>query len=254
MGKPISLKMRWIIVTLHRHWLGPKLPLKSICKKLHVSLTSAKNWVKVYDETGEVEEIALSGRPKITGPKEDQLIKSLSLSNPEASAQEISNQLKSMGTVASATTVRRRLASYGMVYNRPISKPLLTKKHRSERVAFARRNKSTNWNSVLFTDKSTFQLSANPEKMWMRRRKKLFVRRVKHPQKIHAWGSFSNSGFGDLVLFTGTLNAIKLIDIYNTALLPSSNFLFDENWTLQEDNDPKHTSKLAKKLERKEFN
>ena len=254
MGKPISLKMRWIIVTLHRHWLGPKLPLKFICKKLHVSLTSAKNWVKVYDETGEVEEIALSGRSKITGPKEDQLIKSLSLSNPEASAQEISNQLKSMGTVASATTVRRRLASYGMVYNRPISKPLLTKKHQSERVAFARRNKSTNWNSVLFTDESTFQLSANPEKMWMRRRKKLFVRRVKHPQKIHAWGSFSNSGFGDLVLFTGTLNAIKLIDIYNTALLPSSNFLFDENWTLQEDNDPKHTSKLAKKLERKEFN
>ena len=84
--------------------------------------------------------------------------------------------------------------------------------------------------------------------------KKLFVRRVKHPQKIHVWGSFSNSGFGDLVLFTRTLNAIKLIDIYNTALFPSSNFLFDENWTLQEDNDPKHTSKLAKKLERKEFN
>ncbi|MGC8497833.1 MAG: hypothetical protein ACP5NL_07570 [Thermoplasmata archaeon] len=36
----------------------------------------------------------------------------------------------------SATTVRRRLHSLGMSYSRPISKPLLTKKHRMQRLKF----------------------------------------------------------------------------------------------------------------------
>lgn len=80
----------------------------------------------------------------------------------------------------------------------------------------------------------------------MSRYRKLVVRRVKHPQKIHVWGSFSKNGFGNLVLFTENLNASKMVELYNTGLVPSAEFLFDGDWTLQEDNDPKHTSKLAK--------
>ena len=77
----------------------------------------------------------------------------------------------------------------------------------------------------------------------MCRHNKLVVRKVKHPQKIHAWGSFSKDGFGNIVLFTGILNASRMVDIYNTGIIPSSNILFDGDWTLQEDNDSKHTSK-----------
>jgi hypothetical protein len=61
----------------------------------------------------------------------------------------------------------------------------------------------------------------------MIRRKKLYIRKVKHSQKIHTWGCFSSSGFGDLILFTGKLNALKLIDLYNSGLISSSKFLFD---------------------------
>ena len=75
-------------------------------------------------------------------------------------------------------------------YGRPISKPLLSKNHRKERLCFACRNKNTDWNKVIFTDESTFQLFYNPEKIWMKRRKKLYFRKVKHPAKIHVWGVF----------------------------------------------------------------
>lgn len=206
-----------------------------------------QHWLKVFKETGDVEETPHSGRPKITGPKENQVICNLSISNPEATATQISYVIHSMGTTISSSTVRRRLTNSGIIYSRPISKPLLTKKHRIERLKFARRNKTTNCNKVLFTDESTFQLHANAEKFWMKRRNKLTIRKVKHPQKIHVWGSFSKDGFGDLVLFTGILNAPKMVEIYKSGLISSSNFLFDGEWTLQEDNDPKHTSKLAKK-------
>jgi transposase len=247
MVKSVPVKKRWEIVFLATHRLGPKLPINKICKELRCSKGAVQHWLKIYKETGDVEDKPISGRRKITGPKEDTIIKNLSLSNPEATSQEISSVLNTMGITASATTVRRRLSSLGIIYGRPISKPLLSKKQRSERLKFANRNKSRDWTKVLFTDESTFQLHANSEKFWMRRRNRLIVRKVKHPKKIHVWGSFSYTGFGDLVLFEGTLNAIKLLDIYNTGLLPSVNFLFDGDWTLQEDNDPKHTSKIAKK-------
>ena len=242
MPKSLPVKKRWEIVFLATHRLGPKLGIKGISKEIKCAKSAVQHWIKVQRETGDVQEIPHSGRSKITGPKEDQMIKNISLSNPEATAEQISQLMKNMGIFVSSSTVRRRLASSGMVYARPVSKPY-KKNHRIERLKFARRNKSRNWNEIFFTDETTFQLQANPEKFWMKRRKKIIVRKVKHPQKIHAWGSFSKNGFGDLVLFTGTLNTSKLIEIYKTGLIPSANFLFDGDWTLQEDNDPKHMSR-----------
>lgn len=81
----------------------------------------------------------------------------------------------------------------------------------------------------------------------MKRSKKLIHRVVKHPQKIHAWACFSRSGFGKLITFTGALTGKRLVKIYEEGLKTSSILLFDGDWVLQEDNDPKHTSKVAKK-------
>ena len=55
--------------------------------------------------------------------------------------------------------------------------------------------------------------------------------------------------FGDLICFQRNLNADFMCTIYERGLLSSVNRLFgvdDDNWILQEDNDPKHRSKIAK--------
>ena len=77
------------------------------------------------------------------------------------------------------------------------------------------------------------------------------MRTVKHPVKVHIWGSVSSVGFGRCHLFTTNLNAKKLVEIYSTALVASiAKFGGSNNsWILQEDNDPKHKSKLAAKWE-----
>ena len=107
----------------------------------------------------------------------------------------------------------------------------------------------TDWNKVLFSDESTFQQFSNPRFVWRSRGERIFYSRVKHPGKIHIWGCFSANGFGKLKLFTKNLNAILLIKIYQQGLLPSVSNLFgsdNNDWILQEDNDPKHTSNMAK--------
>src|SRR5579885_762446 len=109
MPKPLPIKKRWEIVILHQHRLGPKIPKKKLSKLLRVSIDSINHWVDVYERTGDVEAIPSGGRKKITGMKEDQVIQNLAFENPAASATQISQQCKSMGITASATTVRRRL-------------------------------------------------------------------------------------------------------------------------------------------------
>ena len=80
---------------------------------------------------------------------------------------------------------------------------------------------------------------------WQNPDEREIQRKVKHPQKVHAWGCFSTNGFGKLFLFKGNLNSDLMIEIYEKALLPSISMCFNsrkKDWILQEDNDPKHRS------------
>ena len=88
-------------------------------------------------------------------------------------------------------------------------------------------------------------------RVWRKRGENYYVSTIKYPVKIHAWGCFSNNGFGKLLLFARTLNSKLMCKIYKNGLLPSTKKWFDDNntyWNLLEDNDPKHTSKICKKF------
>ena len=78
--------------------------------------------------------------------------------------------------------------------------------------------------------------------------KKKVVQTVKHPVKVNVWGCFSSKGFGRVVCFKENLNAELMCDIYKRGLFPTVRKQFGHDsmlWKLQEDNDPKHRSKLA---------
>ena len=61
-------------------------------------------------------------------------------------------------------------------------------------------------------------------------------------------GLFSSRGFDCIICFKNNLNAKFLCKIYQRGLLPTVEDQFgsgNTSWKLQEDNDPKHRSKLA---------
>jgi len=70
-----------------------------------------------------------------------------------------------------------------------------------------------------------------------------------HPVKSpgYVWGCFSKQRFGTLHIFTDNLNAAKMVKIYQRPLLPSVQRFMkkNENWLLQENNDPKYWSCLC---------
>ena len=77
---------------------------------------------------------------------------------------------------------------------------------------------------------------------------------VKHGGgSVMIWGSFAGSRVGDLHRVTGTLNQKGYHSILQRHVIPSGLCLVGQGFILQQDNDPKHTSRLCQNyLRRKE--
>jgi transposase len=248
-------KKRWEIVFLATHPRGPKMNKAEIARYTKCSLDSVKFWLKRYEETGDVEEHTPSGRPSITSPKEDRLIGKLLDKDPEAPSSKLTTKLKRKGIVLSDRTVRRRLHSAGLTYGLTLSKPLLSSTHCEKRLAWAEANLDRDWSNVIFTDECSMNINIKKKRVWHKPGKKLVIRTIKHPTKVHIWGCLSSKGFGCCYVFTSNLDADLMVEIYKKALLPSATKMFGSDtsaWILQEDNDPKHTSKKAAKWREEE--
>lgn len=247
----LSIKKRWEIVFLRDHPKGPKLSFEEIRKTIGCTKSTAKYWFDRYKETGDVIDIPKSGRKRKTSKEQDEMIVDLMEKNLDSSVNEIQPILKKQGIELSNSTINRRIKEAGLWYGRPLSKPLLSERHMEMRLKFANENSERDWSNVIFTDESTFQLYTHKTMVWHSPLRRSVTRTVKHSGKVHVWGCFCSKGFGKLIIFTGNMNAEFLIEIYKKGLIPSSKKFFsdgNDDWILQEDNDPKHMSKKAKEF------
>jgi transposase len=244
---PLSTRTKWEIVFLATHNRGPKLSPKQISKEVRCGESTVKFWLKRFRETGDVEELPRSGRPRKTTEEEDEVIVGAVKEDDEVLIKDIATKLKRQRIEISPSTIRRRLVEAGVEWKPVIMKPLLSENHRRNRLEWAQQHIEINWNEILFTDESTIKLFYYRSKAWRKPGGRVVRRTVKHPVKMHIWGCMSSGGFGKAYVFKENLNAQLLCKIYRKALLPSAEELFQGDWLLQEDNDPKHKSKVATK-------
>ena len=245
----LSIQKRWKIIFLSKHRLGPKLSPAAVAKEVGCSKLTVAHWLKRYRETGDIQDQEGRGRKRKTSPNEDHLLLKLITKHPRTKSSKLAREMSKKGIHISSSAVRRRLNEQDVHYSKPLSKPLLSDDHREKRLKWVKEYQDVDWTRVIFTDETTFQLYASSNKMWTPKVRRHVIRTVKHPPKVHAWGCFSFNGFGRLYLFQDNLNADLPVTIYEEALLPSAQEMFDDAevpWLLQEDNDPKHTSKKAK--------
>src|SRR5215470_18790718 len=218
----LPLHKRYDIVFLHEHPRGPKLGTKSIAKIIECSKHTVTRWIDRWKETKDLSDEPKAGRSRVTTAKQDAKIVDLAKSDENATSYGIQQEMENRGVEISARTVRRRLHEAGGTYSKPLCKPLLTEKHQMQRLIWAKKHKKFDWNKVIFTDESTFYLNQPIRKTWNLPGKRKIVRTVKHPAKVHVWGCFSASGFGELVCFEKNLDAKFMCTIYEKGLLPSA--------------------------------
>lgn len=239
---------RFEAVFLCTHPKGPKMSRQAAAKYMKKSKAFINKWVNRYLEVKNVDDLPGRGSTQKTTNKEDKLILRMFANNTRLSLRGGQAALKKKGLNISCDTIRRRLRAHNVKYRSTLKKPLLSEKHVEKRISWAQENMDRDWDNIIFSDEASFWAGTSIARTWCTPTNRLVQRTVKHPVKVHVWGCFSKQGFGTLHIFTDNLNAAKMVKIYEKALLPSAQKWFirkNTKWILQEDNDPKHRSRLC---------
>ena len=145
----------------------------------------------------------------------------------------------------SHTTVGRHLAKLGYEKSLPTTTPMLTPVHKQKRVEWAKKHLDDDWGKTLFTDETAFQFFRNMVEHWHKKGERPVRRIPKDRSKIFAWGGFHKNGKTGLFCFSQIMNAEFYVDILRKHL-PEAERVLGSQWRFQQDNDPKHTSRLTK--------
>ena len=136
-------------------------------------------------------------------------------------------------------------------YFNTISKsiPLLTDQQKFHRVEFTMKYRRQNWNKVIFSDKTTFQMFQNTQKVFYKAGTQPPHKPIiKHSYKVHIWDAFSAKGLIGFFLFIRIIDGCFYRKILIETLFENANSIMGRCWVFQQDNNPKYTAKETKKL------
>jgi len=192
------------------------------------------------------------GRKRKTTQTTDRQIKRLCLDNPFATAKEIKDNLAD-GEQLSEQTIRNRLDEAGLGCYIAATKTQLSQEHMKARFIWAKDKlpwtNEANWNHVIFSDESRFDLAGQVGTLVRRPIGTRFnLRHLKNKKNratahVMIWGAFSANGFTPLYRIQGNLNSVGYINLLKDHLLPAMGNLLPKGGLFQQDNAPIHVSK-----------
>ncbi|KAK3552084.1 hypothetical protein QTP70_033659 [Hemibagrus guttatus] len=174
--------------------------------------------------------------------------------DPTTTSKELQASPASVKVSVHDSTIRKRLGKNGLHGRVPRRKPLLSKKNIKARLSFARKHLDDPqdfWENTLWTDETKMELFGRSVSHYVWRKsntafqKKNITPTVKYGGgSVMVWGCSAASGPGRLAVINGTMNSAVYQKILKENVRPSvCDLELKRTWVLQQDNDPKHTSK-----------
>jgi hypothetical protein len=151
-------------------------------------------------------------------------------------------------------TVRRAARSRSLRPFRMQKGSRLLDSHKTQRLKFAKMNRSKDWSSTIFTDEHTFKQfkPANPahDIVWAKSATEVPDREVERwGSALSVWAGISRRGKTNLYFYSGTLSADDYQTVLEKSLLPAAQEMFDEEkieWELQQDKATCHMARSTK--------
>lgn len=170
--------------------------------------------------------------------------------NNELTINDILLKLASEGVNVSRSCVGRALKRMGWTAHATRYCQLIRENNKLKRVEFCQKlmQDGDTLDDVVFTDECMIQLKPAHHKSYHQKgQPRKYRPKPKHPLKVFVWGGISKQGATNVVIFTGIMDAERYVQILRAGLLPFVRQKFPSmNFRFQQDNDPKHTSRLAK--------
>lgn len=194
-GKQVAENIRKLIIEAKQR----KEKIADIAKRYHVSERTVKGLWKRWKEDGTVKRRRGSGRPRKTTIREARILVRQVKKDPFMTAVELAKYAQEHHNLnISEWTARRLLAHEGLKARTPAKKPLISKKNRKDRVAFAKAHEKwtvRQWARILFSDESKKNLFGSDGIRFVRRpankrfNKKYILPTVKHSASVLPWGN-----------------------------------------------------------------
>lgn len=204
-----------------------------------------------------------SGRPRVTTQRQDRYILRQHLHNRFLCATHTARQTIGINQrPISDDTVRRRLQSSNLRCRRPARGPILTPRHRRERLQWATNHQNwrhQQWRTVIFSDESRYCISTadGRTRVWRRRGERyadncMMETNVWGGPNIMVWGGIGlNHKLGPLVfqnLGPGRGNGVNAARYTDQVLRPHvvPHFARHRNHTFQHDNARAHSARATR--------
>ena len=229
---------------------------RTVAREEGVSVATVYRIIKKHKDGLGYEYNEKSGRPRHFTERDERSMIRLLATGKCKNAEEIKAALKDYE--GSTQTIRNALWRHGMRGRACRKKPLLSKKHRKRRLAFAKKYRSwgaEEWRRVIWSDESKFNVFGSDGRTWCWRKngeamKDLYVKpTVKHGGgNVMVWGCMTSHGVGYLCRIENGLDAELYQKILSEDYLGTLGWygLEPKNVIFQHDNDPKHTAKSTK--------
>ena len=252
--KKISEEKKNNIVNL----LEKGIPARQIARQLQFDEKTVR---KIRDEVCTAAKKSKGGRPAKISEATTRRIQRAVTSGKANTATEVARQLCN-DAIANVhpITVRRALRRVGLVARKKIKKPRFQDRYKKLRLEFAKKHASwtvEDWSRVIWSDETKINRLGSDGCKWVWKKqgaRQLTDRKIEGTVKfgggsLMVWGCFTAKGVGYMTKIEGSLNAELYTKILDDEFLQTLEYYGykKEEIIFQQDNDPKHTSRLAKK-------
>jgi hypothetical protein len=273
-GKPLTPAERYKLV----YDFARLQSVAKVAAANNVDKRTVRRWVLACSNADTAVRASSRGRKRKLCDEAVSAARQMLLDGKYAGVKHVAEALHAQGLAPKVhrSTLSRNVRAHGMQMGKPIHavwgepERQLSQATKAKRMQFAKANKRTNWDKVMFTDRKKFlwKYPGAQKKAcyWVEKGKKPTMPKVNNPMAVNVYAGITKWGITKLHFVAGTskmhtahttvkgqrarnITKSGYKEVLEDTLLPEGSKLFHSlglsSWVMQQDNDPCHKSANA---------